>query len=306
VQFIPEIAPLSERLLVFQRSANWIFRKPNRDYTRLEQWLGARFPLLLRLYRLRVWLFGELLIYPLMRNRKWAQGRARRHTLEFIEEQIDDPELRRKLVPDYPIGAKRVLFTNNYYEALNRDDVLLITTPIERIAPRGVVTQDGVLHELDAIVLATGFQTNDFLAPIKITGRGGVALDDVWKEGAEAYLGISVSGFPNLFLMYGPNTNLGHNSIIVMIECQARYIVSCIRELERRGLRWLDVKAPLQRRYNEALQRRLREMAWTGVADSWYLREGKVTNNWPGRTTEYWWRTRRPDLGAYELGSASC
>ncbi len=301
VQFVPEIAPLAERVRVFQRSANWIFRKPDRDYTELEKWLGAHLPLLLRLYRLRIWLFGELLLYPLMANNRRMQEKARQQTLDFLAEEIDDPELREKLVPDYPIGAKRVLFTNNYYETLNRDDVDLITTPIERVGPAEIVTRDGVEHAVDAIVLATGFQTNDFLAPMEIVGRKGVSLNEAWRGGAEAYLGVTVSGFPNLFILYGPNTNLGHNSILIMSECQARYLVDCVRKAEERGARAIDVKPEVQSAYNEEIQTRLRRMAWATVEDSWYMRDGKVTNNWPGRTSEYWRRTRKADLDLYDV-----
>jgi len=301
VQCIPEIAPLCERLLVFQRSANWCIRKRDRDYSELEKRLASRFPLLLRYHRLLTWLRGELLLYPLMTGNVKAQERAQKQTLHYLEESIDDPALRKQLVPDYPIGAKRILFTDNYYQALNRGDVDVLSAPIERISSEGVVTRDGTRHAVDVIILATGFRSDEFLAPLKIEGRQGAGLDDVWRNGAEAFLGMSISGFPNLFLMYGPNTNLGHNSIVVMSECQARYIVSCVRQMRRHGIQTVDVKASVEARYNEEMQRRLRQMSWNAVTESWYKRHGRITNNWPGRTTEYWRRTRRCDLADYDV-----
>jgi cation diffusion facilitator CzcD-associated flavoprotein CzcO len=164
-----------------------------------------------------------------------------------------------------------------------------------------VVTGDGARHPVDVLVMATGFDTNSFLTPMVIEGAGGRRLDHQWKDGAEAYLGLSVAGFPNFFMMYGPNTNLGHNSIIFMIECQANYIVRCVQALQKRGLRSLDLKPEVMRDFNESLHRELERTAWARVDHSWYKTDaGKITNNWSRTTLHYWWKTRRPDFTVYE------
>jgi cation diffusion facilitator CzcD-associated flavoprotein CzcO len=218
-----------------------------------------------------------------------------------MQTHIADPALRRALTPDYPVGCKRILISDDYFQALARPNVTIETHPISRIAPGAVVTADGVAHPADTIVFATGFQTLSFLAPMRITGLDGRTLDDAWRDGAEAYLGMAVAGFPNLFLLYGPNTNLGHNSIIFMIECQVGWVLRCIQALHERRLAWLDVRPEVMAAYNVELQAALRETAWDAGCTSWYKSEsGKVINNWSGFTVAYWWRTRRPDWAALE------
>jgi len=208
---------------------------------------------------------------------------------------VPDPALRSVLTPDYPIGCKRVLISDDYYQAVVRGNVEIVTSPIERIERDAIRTGDGVARPTDAIIFGTGFQTTSFLAPLAIEGVGGAKLEETWREGAEAHLGVTVAGFPNLFLLYGPNTNLGHNSIILMIECQVRYAVLCIQELAKRGVSWIDTRRDAMERFNRGLQRDLSKTSWVASCESWYKNAaGKVTNNWSGTTIEYWWRTRRP------------
>ena len=215
---------------------------------------------------------------------------------------MKDPALRAKLTPDYPIGCKRVLVSDDYYQALARDNVEVVTSPIERVGPHEIVTADGVAHPADTIVFATGFQTTRFLAPLAIEGLGGRKLEEAWRDGAEAHLGVTVTGFPNFFLLYGPNTNLGHNSIILMIECQVRYALRCIEELARRSVTYVDVRRESMERFNVALQHDLAKTTWVANCDSWYKNEaGKVTNNWSGTTIEYWWRTRSPNWNDFHF-----
>lgn len=200
-----------------------------------------------------------------------------------------------------PIGCKRILLSNDYYPALCRPNVELVTSPIERARNRGLMTRDGSIRKVDAVIYGTGFQSTDFLAPMKIVGRHGLDLRDSWRNGAEAYLGIAVSGFPNLFLLYGPNTNLGHNSILFMIECQVRYTIRCISRLRKQRLASLEVRAGTMRRFNQRVQERHAPLVWTDCA-SWYRHEsGRHTNNWPGSTITYWWRTRRPHPAAFHV-----
>ena len=301
VQFVPQIAPEARSLTVFQRTANWMLPKNDREYTEFEKWLGQRLPFLQRLYRLRIWLTTELVLYPMMGLNRLYKWWGRRQTRKYLEETIRDPEFREKLVPDYPFGAKRILFSDDYYEALDRDNVHLVTESVERVTANGVRTTDGREIPADVLILATGFRTNPFLAPMEITGAGGRALRDAWSEGAQAYLGITVAGFPNLFMTYGPNTNLGHSSIIIMIECQVRYIVECLELMRERGAERVEVLEEVQREYNERLQHRLEHKAWALVGRSWYMDHGRITNNWAGNTPEYWWRTRHFDERNYRL-----
>jgi cation diffusion facilitator CzcD-associated flavoprotein CzcO len=213
---------------------------------------------------------------------------------------VTDPELRKKLTPDYRVGCKRILIDDDFYPSLTRPNVSVETSPIQRIARDGVVTADGVHHPADVLILATGFQATSFLAPMQIEGVGGRKLEAAWRDGAEAHLGLTVAGFPNFFMMYGPNTNLGHNSIIFMIECQVGYALQCIQELVRRGIAYLDVKPEVMRSYNEEVQRELRDTAWAAGCKSWYKNAaGKVTNNWSNFTVAYWWRTRRPNFSQF-------
>jgi cation diffusion facilitator CzcD-associated flavoprotein CzcO len=170
------------------------------------------------------------------------------------------------------------------------------------VTERGIVTADGKEHAVDAIIYATGFASNDFLAPMDFIGRGRQSLQALWKDGAHAYLGMTVAGFPNFFILYGPNTNLGHNSIIFMIERQVSYIVQCVRALRDRGLRYLDVRQDVMEAFNRRLQADLGGTVWAGGCRSWYKNEaGKIVNNWSSTTINYWWRTRTPNLGEYVL-----
>lgn len=299
LQFIPQVARTARQLSVFQRSANWVLPKQDRVYLPFEQWLSERLPWLTRLYRLRLWLFGELFLYGIMRGNRLLRWWGERETKRYLERTIASAELRRQLTPDYPIGAKRVLFSDDYYAALARANVELVTEGIAAITPTGIRCNSGREIAADILIYGTGFHTNPFLAPIEIVGRGGRRLCDAWQEGAHAYLGMMTAGFPNLGMMYGPNTNLGHNSIVIMIEAQAAYLVRAIQGAEARGARMLEVRPEVEAAYNVEIQQRLSTMAWSQVAESWYKDRGRITNNWPGSTWEYMRRLRRVDWRDY-------
>lgn len=301
VQFVPEIARSASHLDVFQRSANWIMPKKDLAYSEREKARFRRFPALAWLYRFLLWAALELW-FPVLRSSRilgWlARTRARMH----LENQVSDSALRKALTPDYPIGAKRILITDDYYPALVRKNVRLVTEPIARITPVGIETRDGKVHPADVLVLATGFESTSFLAPMDIIGRDGRSLNDAWRDGAEAYLGLTVSGFPNFFMMYGPNTNLGHHSILFMLECQTRYIIRCVRELARRRARSLDVLPEVLASYNRRVQKELAGTVWARIDASWYkTKTGRITNNWYGPVWRYWLATRRPDFSAYRM-----
>ncbi len=293
LQFIPQIAARVERLTVYQRSANWVIPKQDRPYRPWEQWLADRVPLLTRAYRLRLWLRAELLLYWIMRGKRWAAAIARRMNRRYLHRTIADPALRAALTPDYPIGAKRVLFSDDYYQALARPNVELVTAPIARFTATGIATADARERDHDVVIYGTGFKTNPFLYGIGITGPGGRTLHQAWRGGAHAHLGIMTGGFPNLFMLYGPNTNLGHNSIVIMSEAQARYIVAVIAGMARRGGSSVEVDPEVERAYNDQLQARLKNMVWSQAGPSWYKDGERITNNWPGTTLEYIRRTRR-------------
>jgi len=304
VQFVPQIAPLAAQLTIFQRSANWLMPRKDCLYPpRLHRWMG-RWPWLARLRHQFQWLFfGEMQLTPLMKQVRVVQWLATLKSKMHLRRQVRDPALRARLTPDYPIGAKRVLFNDDYYPTLNRRNVRLVTDGIERIEPGGVRAKSGELFAADVIIYATGFQATDFLAPMAITGAGGRSLREEWRAGAHAYLGVTVSGFPNLFMLYGPNTNLGHNSILVMIEAQVGYIIDAIRQLAARHARRLDVKREVMDEYNRWLQRDLARSVWAADKQSWYkLADGTITNNWPHSTIRYRKLLRRADLGTYDVG----
>jgi cation diffusion facilitator CzcD-associated flavoprotein CzcO len=301
IQFVPRIASRTRQLQIFQRSPNWIVPKPDRPYASWEKRMFARFPASARLRRrLQYWQL-ESRFFAFFKNSRFGrqfQGLSRR----WIREQVSDPALLRVVEPDYPIGCKRILISNDYLPTLDLPQVEVVTDPIERIEPDAVVTRDGQRRPLDTLILATGFESTRFLAPMEIRGLEGQTLESAWQDGAEAHLGMTVAGFPNFFMLYGPNTNLGHNSIIFMIECQVRYAIRCIQELQRQGLSHLDVRPEVMDAYNREIQESAGRSVWDAECQSWYKTEsGKITNNWPHFTVEYWKRTRRPDFAEFRL-----
>ena len=301
IQFIPEIAPKVRRLHVLQRTPNWMLPRGDRAYTEREHRRFARVPGLARLYRWWIWLAHELR-FPVFKRSPWLSKRVEQVAREFIETEVADPALRAALVPDYPIGGKRMLISDDYYKTLNRPNVALVTTGIDHVEEDGIVLRDGRRLAVDAIILATGFDSTSFLAPMTIQGVGGRSLHDEWRGHARAYLGLTIAGFPNFFMMYGPNTNLGHNSIIFMIECQTRYVMDCLRQMDARDLGTIALKPDVLDAYNAELQRELAGTVWAATSNSWYkTADGTITNNWSGTTFRYWRKTRRADLACYDV-----
>lgn len=304
IQFVPQIAPKVKQLFLYQRSAPHILPKPDRAYGPRERALFSRLPT--SQTGSRWWTYWEYESRVLaLEGPGWVRGLLERSFRKHLERSIPDPELRKRLTPDYPLGCKRVLLSNDYYPALTRPHVEVVTDVIREVTPHGILTADGRERQVDALIYGTGFQATDFLAPMRITGLGGRELNEAWRQGAEAYLGITVSGFPNLFLLYGPNTNLGHNSIVFMLESQVRYVLACLRVLRERGLRFLNVREDAQRDFNTRLQRNLEGSVWGAGCTSWYkTAEGRNTNNWPGFTFRYRKETRAPRLAHYDAVSA--
>ncbi len=221
----------------------------------------------------------------------------------YLEKKVRDPELRKKLTPSFRLGCKRILISNDYYDTLQRENVELVTDGIAEIRPHSIVTKDGKERPVDVIVYSTGFETAEAKPPFKITGRGGRDLADAWKDGIEAYLGSTVPGFPNSFLLLGPNTGLGHSSMIFMMESQFNYVLSAIQTMRERGAKLVDLKPEIAAEYNRRVQKRLERTVWnSGGCSSWYLTSsGKNTTAWPGFTFEFRMKTRRFDAQSYDL-----
>lgn len=302
IQIIPEIAPRVAHLDVYQRTPPWVIPRADRPIGAAEKALYARAPRVQRLVREGIFWKRELFgigFFKEPRINRFGQRLALRN----IARGIADPELRKKLVPSYVMGCKRVLLSNDYYPALARDNVELVTDPIDEVEANGIRTKDGRRRAVDAIVLATGFEAAEQLAPFDVVGRGGATLNDAWRDGSEAYRGTVVAGFPNAFLLVGPNTGLGHGSMITMIEAQIEYVVGALRHMRAEGIAELDVRPASQRAYNDALHARLEKTVWaTGGCVSWYrTRNGKNTTLWPGFMYEFQRQMRAFDPDAYRM-----
>jgi cation diffusion facilitator CzcD-associated flavoprotein CzcO len=305
IQIVPSIAPRVDRLYVLQRTPPWILPKPDRPFGKIERTLFRRVPAFQHLSRSAIYWQRESLALGFVVEPRIMKVLGRIAT-RYLRASVPDVALRTKLTPRYTMGCKRILPTNDWYPALQRDNVELVTDAISEVLPNGLVTADGKPRALDAIVLATGFEAAEQMAPFEVQGRGGRKLDDAWREGAEAYLGTTVSGFPNLFLLVGPNTGLGHNSMIFMIEAQVAYVMSAIETMREKRLDLVDVLPDAQARYNRRVHERLRGTVWSSGCTSWYqTRSGKNTTLWPGFTFEFRMRTRKFDAAAYETSPSS-
>ncbi|MEU2257098.1 NAD(P)/FAD-dependent oxidoreductase [Nocardia xishanensis] len=305
IQYIPRIQPKVEHLTLFQRSAAWVLPKRDVEYSALHHALFKYFPPSRWAERFAIWSFFEVLALALTdipAIKTPVIALADRHR----EQQVPDPELRAKLTPDYAAGCKRGLFSNEYFPALAQSNVTVETTAIEAVTPTGIRTVDGVEHQVDVIIYGTGFKGTEFLAPMNIYGVGGRKLADVWGDaGARAYLGLSVPYFPSLFMMYGPNTNVGSGSIIYMLESQARYIRQVVQYLTEHPGRYLAARAKVEQDWDDWLQRRLKDTPWN-FCSSWYRNAaGRITNNWPGATVLYRWKTRTFDPSDYDEARAT-
>ena len=294
VQIVPTLAAQAARLTVFQRSPSWIIDRPDRPYGALAR-QALRIPLVGRAYR--AWLYWRFEAnFAAFKGHGLMHRLLTRMATSHLEGQVEDPGLRAQLRPGYPIGCKRILISSDFYPALGRPNVELVAQAAAGFTATGVIAADGSVREVDAIACATGFETIEPLAHLAIVGAGGRTLADAWRDGPEAYHGITVAGFPNLFMLLGPNTGTGHTSVLIPIEAQARYIRACIRELDRRRARSMDVRAEVLAEHNAALQRRLAATVWASPkCTSWYkTRSGKVLATYPGYITRYVLETRRP------------
>jgi cation diffusion facilitator CzcD-associated flavoprotein CzcO len=303
IQFVPEVAKLAGQTVIYQRSAPWILAKQDREYAAWERRLFRAFRPRVLASRLAFFSFLEAGTYAFTGNK--AIGRIFTAVADREREKAlgDDPELLAKATPDYPLGCKRILITSEWYPTLRRDDVELVAGGAQRITAAGVVGADGVERPADAIVYGTGFASHGFVAPMEVRGLDGRDLNEVWAGRPEAYLGTTVSGFPNMFVLYGPNTNHGSGSVPYTLECQFDYVIDALRRVRDGGFRWIDVRPETQAEWRREMEERSRRTVWmTGGCHNWYVTEaGDNTNNWPGAWLEFRRRTRRLNPGDYRV-----
>lgn len=305
VQFVPHVQRAAAQLHLFQRTPPWILPRPDRRIPAAQQRLYAAVPALQKAVRAGVYWRQEAMLPGLVHKPELMKGvekLARAH----LRWTVKDPVLRAKLTPDYRLGCKRILIANGFYPAVSQPNVEVVTDRITAITPRGVTTADGRQREVDTIIFGTGFHVTDIAIADRVRGRHGETLAERWKGSPQAYLGTSVAGFPNLFLLVGPNTGPGHTSVIFFVESQVAYVLDALRAMEERGVTSLDVRQDAQDAFNDEVQERMEGTVWTsGGCGSWYLDEnGRNTTLWPGFSFELRWRTRRIDLSRYEARTA--
>ncbi len=301
IQFLPAILARVASITLFQRSPPYVLPKPDRAYRPSEQAHFRRWPWLQRLGRMLQYSHHEARGLVLLHSRLLLQG-YRWAFLRRLNREVSDPELRRKLIPTDPLGCKRILLSNDWYRALTDPKVTVVDQPIAHVSSDGVVNTTGQLHRVDSLILGTGFRASRFLDGIDIRGSKGCSLRESWQAGPSALLGMTVAGFPNLTMLYGPNTNLGHNSLVYMLECQTRYLGQAWRLLRDQPGHALDLREARQHRYQRWLEQALAKSIWAGGCRSWYQDDaGRITTNWPASTLRYWWQTRRFRPEDFEL-----
>ncbi|MBQ0759979.1 MAG: NAD(P)/FAD-dependent oxidoreductase [Gammaproteobacteria bacterium] len=284
IQFVPEIAGVPAKLSIFQRTPNWIIPRGDRPYSRIEKWIFKHFPITRKILRAKIYCQNESRVLGMVLHPS-IMGLFRRSAMKHIQRQVSNPALRPKLTPNFPIGCKRILVSNDWYPALQKPNVEVVTNGIKEIREHSIVTNDNVEHEVDCIIFGTGFYATDNPIAGMIYGRDGRQLSQVWKDGEEAYLGASVHGFPNFFFIVGPNVTLGHSSMVYMIETQVQAISRILLATDENNAATVEVKLDVQQSYNEKLQKLLGGSIWATGCDSWYKhRTGKITQLWPGFT----------------------
>jgi cation diffusion facilitator CzcD-associated flavoprotein CzcO len=300
IQIVPAIAGRVRSLDLYQRTAPWILPKKDKEISGFRKAMYTYLPFMRKLYRSRLYWRNELMAIGFVVN-PGVMRLGGKIVIHHLNSSIKDETLRKKLTPQFVLGCKRILLSNEYYPALQRPNVHLITDSIQEITPEGILTRDGVEHEVDTIIMATGFQAAEGVLRYEVKGKGGLDLNDAWRDGAEAYLGTSISGFPNMYIVVGPNTGLGHSSMILMIEAQVGYIMQALTAMREKGARSADVKKEVEKQYNEEIQAKLTKSVWqSGGCMSWYqTKSGKNVTLWPGFTFTFMNRTRHFEPDKY-------
>ena len=306
IQFVPQIQKQVARLDLYQRTPPWIIPKPDRAISLTEKWLFRHIPAAQKAFRRKIYLELESRVMGFVFDPR-LMALPKRWALKHIRKQIQNPDLRRKVTPDYTIGCKRILMSNDYYPALDQANVDVITSGVAEIRSHALVASDGTEREVDAIILGTGFAATDPVPRGLIFGRDGADITNSWQDGPQAYKGTTVAGFPNLFILSGPNTGLGHSSVIYMIESQVNYVMDALRQMDARSAASVCVRDEAQQAYCEALDAKLDGSVWNaGGCSSWYRHpvSNRNTSLWPGFTFAFRRETRRFDAAAYEWQAA--
>jgi cation diffusion facilitator CzcD-associated flavoprotein CzcO len=308
IQFVPEIAPKVAKLSIFQRTPPWIV--PKEDFAIPERWRNRfrKLPFFTWLFRTVLFWLYEIRVWAFLGKAPALRQRGKRMALDHIAAQISDPELRARVTPNYQFGSKRVLISNDFYPALQRPNVEFVSDGIREIREHSIVTLDGSERPVDVLIYGTGFRATEPLHDARVVGRNGLEIHEAWQERISAYLGITVSVFPNFFILLGPNTGLGHNSVVLMSEAQIAYVMNCLRLMHKRHSRVMEVKAETQQRFVDELRKRLAGTVWeSGGCRSWYqdARTGESPVIWPGSVVAYKRRTRVVAERDYMLSSKS-
>ncbi|MFE8071743.1 NAD(P)/FAD-dependent oxidoreductase [Marinobacteraceae bacterium S3BR75-40.1] len=302
IQFVPQIQPQLEQLDLYQRTPPWILPKPDRPITENERRLFRHLPFTQKGIRAAIYCALEVRVLGMAVDPR-IMKLAERWALKYLRSEVADPVMRKQLTPDYAIGCKRILMSNDYYQALVQPNLNLITDGIERITEDGIITKTGEHRKVDAIIFGTGFKATDPVPKGLIKGDRGQDLNEIWQDGPESYKGSTVSGFPNFFMLMGPNTGLGHSSMVYMIESQIQYALDALNYMRKEHVRAVDVKPEKQHSYSERVQN-VGHSVWTeGGCSSWYLhpKTGKNVTLWPGFTFRYRQQTRHFDKEAYRI-----
>jgi len=297
IQVIAEVAKIAGELTIYQRTPNWVINNRDKAYSDGQKKRARKVPFLRKIERAIMMTLSEIILYPAVAGSKFWGKALEAEALKNMKKHIQDPKLQEVLTPDYPIGAKRVLLSTDFYPAIARDNVDIETKGIKGVNKNGIECADGTQNDHDVIVYATGFYTNPFLMGLDIKGRGGATLEDRWADGAYAYNTVTTANFPNLFYMYGPNSNTGHTAITLKHEAQAGYITQLIEQADGGEI---EVKEEVENAFVDEMQKRLSEFSWAKVEKSWYKQGDKIPNNWCGNLKEYQRRLAKPDWSNFK------
>jgi cyclohexanone monooxygenase len=292
-QLLPEVAKVADKVYSVQRSPTWILPKPDRPYSERERWIFKRIPFAKKFYRTRLWLRSERNI-SVIENGSDKTQEFKDISLRFLEAGVPDADLRAKLTPDHPLGCKRLVFAADYLSTLTQPHVEVVSSPARSLRARSLVTEDGSELDVDVVLCATGYAATDYLGQIEVVGEGGRSLHDTWHDGAFAYMGMTVPGFPNFFMLYGPNTNVGSNSVIFVLEAQAHYIVRALKHLRRTRGRYVAVRAQATADFLADIDRWMEGTVWTTRCSNYFRApNGRVVTQWPRSARAFWSMTRR-------------
>jgi cyclohexanone monooxygenase len=292
-QLIPAVAKEAKKVYSVQRSPTWILPKPDRPYTDREKWLFAHVPFAKKIYRTRLWLRSESNI-SVIENGSDKTQEFKGIALRALESTVADEELRRRLTPDHPFGCKRLVFATEYLQTLTQPHVEVVSSPARSLRARSLVTADGTELDVDVVLCATGYAAADYLGQIDVVGEGGISLREKWRDGAYAYLGMAVPDFPNFFMLYGPNTNVGSNSVIFMLEAQARYIVRALRYMRRKRKAYVAVRPATMADFITKIDDWMLGTVWLTKCSNYFrAANGRVVTQWPRSARAFWGMTRR-------------